>query len=331
MNDYRWVALGLFVDDAIEQSFYELVRSPGVYVPKKKSKGFSWLRRKIFGLLHRLDFLPEAFSECLTTKFLESDLYDLILKPGARPNFLFIESPESLNKQYMDEVRSRFPDSIFFLMLVNSLKEYSGLGERVDNVQNVFDFVVTCNSADARAKGWKYHPDCYSPSETVDSNDGPFPVDVLFLASDKGRRKKAEKLYDYLTSLGLRCDFSIVNKNKKKLTKGSFSILPKPISYDNYLRKVSTCKCILEIVASGESYSTLRTMEAYAYGKLLMTDNQYIVNEPYYDENRVIIFSDISKINLEKILLFKGLKKNANPFLPSKMLSDFESYISHEN
>lgn len=61
------------------------------------------------------------------------------------------------------------------------------------------------------------------------------------------------------------------------------------ISHNDFLDKIKTSKCVLDINFEGQAGLTMRTIEVLSLGKKLITTNEWIKYEPFYDENLICV------------------------------------------
>lgn len=146
--------------------------------------------------------------------------------------------------------------------------------------------------------------------------------DTLFVGLNKGRRETLEKLYTDLNSLELKNLFHIVpdkdeNHSQKK----------KPIPYKEYLELLAESKCIIDIIAEGQSGLTVRSMESIFHQKKLITNDLNIKNQDFYDPNNIYIigidkFEDIADF-------INSPYEKVNPIIVEKY--DFKNWLKRFN
>lgn len=114
--------------------------------------------------------------------------------------------------------------------------------------------------------------------------------DTLFVGINKGRRAILEELNENLDRIGLKNYFYIVPDKDEVNLKNV-----KPIPYKEYLNLLAMSKCIIDILPVGQSGQTLRPMESIFFKKKLITNDQYVIYEDFYDRNNIFILG-IDKI-----------------------------------
>lgn len=325
----KTAVVGMYVDDAIAQAFGQFEHLPDVTVIPRMSRTAAKLHKRILGLSRRI-FNPVHPKEDIFAKVIcRGEVKKSTLKIGDAYDFLMIESPQAITPAYILHLRKYFPGSRFFLFMVNSLREYPALTKWIMHIEPYYDLIISCNKNDAEKNGWMYHPDCYTAAEGMSPSIHP-SIDVVFLASDKGRGKIAYHVYKYLTAAGFVCDFTLVGNSNSQLSETGFRYVPKAIPYIDYLQKVMNARCILEITAYNQEFCTLRTMEAVTYGKLLLATNKSLEKEPFFDADQMLVFNDIDSIDISFLKREKTINVS-DVFSPNRLLKDImEEFANHE-
>ena len=99
--------------------------------------------------------------------------------------------------------------------------------------------------------------------------------DFYFLGAEKGRADILHEISKILS--GYNLDFKIA-KN-----------LSEYITYDENINNVMHTRCIVDIVQANQGDLTLRPLEAMAFRKKLLTNNQNILNADFYDRNNIFV------------------------------------------
>lgn len=155
--------------------------------------------------------------------------------------------------------------------------------------------VWTFDRSDAVKYGVHYAGSFYFPS-LYSRNENATEYDLFFLGLDKGRFKVLKQLQ---RRLGDDIDAKFVFVDPVKCY---FSIRrAKPVSYGEYLEQASKAKAILEWNRTGQQGLTMRTFEALAMGKKLVTNNISIADYDFYNPANIFILSDE---NLDELKAF---------------------------
>lgn len=123
--------------------------------------------------------------------------------------------------------------------------------------------------------------------------------DVFFCGSDSGRGEKLTSLYNEFVKLGLNVNFKIVYPRYEGVPN---SIKSQPLDYKTIADCNSKSKAILEIHRPGQSGATIRLMEALFNKKKIITNNPYVKNEPFYNENNIFLLGERSLASIKEFL-----------------------------
>lgn len=162
-----------------------------------------------------------------------------------------------------------------------------------------FKNVITFDLLDAEKYGYTYSHEMYSKFPVADQQRKRIS-DIYFIGYNKGRAKRICALYDFLSSQNINCDFTI-NGSEEELTDvvNENIYTNRYASYQNVIDEIQGTKCILEMLQEGQGGTTLRYYEAVCYNKKLLTNNQDIVNYPYYKPEFMKIYKSFSDIDLQ--------------------------------
>lgn len=150
--------------------------------------------------------------------------------------------------------------------------------------------------------------------------------DVYFLGRDKNRTEKLLKLEKIFKLMGKKINFYLV---KSSLDKANPNITyKKNISYKENLRNVIQSNIILDIPILGQKGLTLRVLEALYYKKKLISFNNCLKNEAFYNENNILI---LNEDDLDCDMIIDKIKEFLNkPYQESKENDLARKYFSFE-
>lgn len=161
--------------------------------------------------------------------------------------------------------------------------------------------VYTFDPKDAAINDWKFNQQFYFPSNKVGVMDLSNKK-AFFVGVDKGRYSLLDKIKLSLESLGFFCDFWIVRDNTTPFNADKRIIHKNGLSYEEVLNHISECDVLLDIVKAGQEGLTLRSLEAFFYGKKIITNNAEIKKTKLYDPSRIMILNE--DITQEDLRLF---------------------------
>jgi len=202
---------------------------------------------------------------------------------------------------YMDTIRGD-------IYRERNIKKY-----KYSNV-NIFSF----DEQDCIFFNLKHNPYFFTGQYLTDTLSYPDPLNkVFFIGYAKDRKEKIEKIKIELDKLGINNNIIIIDTKQKNY---SNSIIP----YTDTLDIIKKSSILLDIVREEQAGATQRELEAVFLKKKLITNNTYINQRKYYNENNVFLI-DFSKQNiLENFIDFLN-----KPFIDIN--NDIKEYYSLEN
>ena len=198
--------------------------------------------------------------------------------------------------------------------------------EFILNKREKADLIYSFDKRDADKYGLLFHNIPYSCEETGDIE---IEYDVSFVGQAKDR---LSDIYKCITELNKQCIKAIyylvgVDDDQKRFDLQDVIYIDSFISYENYIKIVKDSKCILEIMQLGGTGNTIRVPEAIAYNKLLISNNEYLRDNEFYNRDYMLIFSDIRKINMSRFLKTIPNYTEREMITPARFLTDISNDI----
>ncbi len=159
------------------------------------------------------------------------------------------------------------------------------------------------DSEDCKKYGMSFNHQYYFKSLVLPSTT--ISYDVYFVGNDFKRRERVLHAYQKLKALNLRVFFQVVRVEEGELPE---EVASARVSYDDIRQIIAKSQAILEIVREGQSGATLRVLEAMFFQKKLITDNKNVMQEEFFDPERIFV---LGQHPLEEIPAFLE-----NPFKP---------------
>lgn len=232
--------------------------------------------------------------------------------------FVFFEGTQIFyDRKYIVYLRHKYPNCRIIFRYTNPINSYNSWNVRY--VKSCFDLIISMDKTDCDRNGWVYVPNTY---RTVKNENYQVDNDVFFVGRDKRRLPKLIKIYDYLTYNGLKCDFYISNVEKwdSSMSRPGIHLIDY-MKYNQTLEHIKKSRCLLEVLQEQQTGSSLRPMESITYDKILITNNQNIKYEDYYDKDNMVIFKDIEELNIDEIRK-KNVKYINKEIIANKVLFD---------
>ena len=242
--------------------------------------------------------------------------------------FIFEEfSPIPFNKGFLTFLKQKYKLAKFVFLFSNPIN--IRLEQKLEYLNEMFDLILTFDKKDAEKYNLVYFQSHYSriPISSVGKNQ----VDVFFIGAEKGRLQTILNVYEKLKKNGLSCDFNIVDVDEdKKIYKDDITYNIR-LSYMEVLQRIQNSTCLLEIVQDNQVGPTLRTLEAVAYNKKLLTNNASIVDEPFFQGEYISVVQDLKNIDINFIK--KGIEDIDYHYIeklsPKNLLSFIEAFFEN--
>ncbi len=222
-------------------------------------------------------------------------LGDVKIKNKTDLTFLFNEwHPAVKDRKYLKWLRGKKIKLVLILRnrIVNKENpEVAGIS--LNNLKQCFDLITTTEYGDAGLYDLMYQPNPFSVIQQAEKS--AISSDICFTGADKGRENLIHKLAIESKEHNVKFDFCIVNGTRKneELRYAEWS------SYESMIKQNIESNCILEVLQEGQESSTLRYQEAVCLKKKLLTNNDSVSKQKYYNEQYIQVFHDVDSIDWE--------------------------------
>ena len=165
---------------------------------------------------------------------------------------------------------------------------------------NIWDKVFSFDPVDANKYGFTYKGFCFYSKNKFYPTGCTTNYDVYFTGNTKGdRAEMINGSFGFLTKNGCKCLFDVQLQHKRETKIEGINYVKRWISYQEVLKRLSQCKCILEVVQKNQNGPSLRYFEAIFYNKKLLTNNKNITTYPYYDSRWMRVIEKPEEIDVE--------------------------------
>lgn len=199
-------------------------------------------------------------------------------------------------------MKKKFGHSICTALLlfdsIDVTKDVKGWG-KIKNTFTLFDIVATFDKKDACTYNLMHFYDPYPKMQMTDTLE--IDEDMFFIGVDKGRCEMLKQIAVRANFAGIRCDFEIFGLNPEYESIPGLVRLEKFLEYSETLKKVARCKCLVELLAEGQTSCSYRYYEAVVYNKKLITNNKNITEMPIYDPKYMKYIESVDDIDWEWI------------------------------
>lgn len=291
-------------DDNIKYNYKEAIEDENVLY---LADFFCFMKKNFINKLVIQVIHTEKIPYCLKFVFLrivESKIIKKIKKftKNYENNFCFIfYMPWYKICKYglLSRLKEKFNTSKFVWIFADIIESY-GKWFDLFYLKRNFDLLISFDMDDVSKYNLAYYPEIY-PNKII-HNKNSYPIcDVIFLGRAKKRLQIILDIFRYLNDAGIKCEFFIagVEKDKRKF-EDSIHYLDTLMPYDEYLQRLDSSKCVLEILQNTNNHGyTTRTSEALVYGKRLISNNVGLLDAPFYEKNNIQVITKAEDIDVE--------------------------------
>lgn len=225
------------------------------------------------------------------------------LDPNKR-NYIIFQTGIKFSARYIKRLKEErnacivlyMPDNVSTMGIANNIAEF----ERYCHHYHV-DQVYSFDKKDCETFGMEFF-DFYSMLPIIDSTNysNGERLRVFYVGScrSKERLDILHRLYDHLSTQA-DCTFYLNGVDEADMTRSGINY-NHPLTYKQVIELVQQNDVIVEIMNGCQTGNTLRLKEAVCYNKLLLTNNQTIINTPYYNSKYMQVFNKVDEIDLSK-------------------------------
>ena len=172
--------------------------------------------------------------------------------------------------------------------------------KHIDMLKSKSDIIYTYNKSEVEKYGVEYFCSyIYSRCHEV-TTPKEFKYDVYFVGYSKGRLDFLKDLCAHLTDNGVKCMFKIAGvPEENRSQQEGIVYLDKPIPYEQVVKEIQDTRCILELLQPGSDGATMRSIEAIAYKRKLLTNGKNISERDFYSDIQMHEIDEIENIDIE--------------------------------
>jgi hypothetical protein len=218
------------------------------------------------------------------------------------------------------------PNVAFALLLYDSFSNPAA--KRSIGMIPVFDCVLSSDEGDCKAHGLHRFYATFSRPDFVFRN--AFDQSAAFFAGyGSGRLRTLQETFAMITGAVPGCRFYIAGVDPQDQLAIPGVMYNQVIPYEQELQLAYNTSCIVEVVKEGQNGVTLRTCEAIAFHKKLLTNNASIRNTPFYDERFIRVFTSADEIDTSFLLDDLAVQYEASDFFgPSRIIEQLDAILN---
>lgn len=254
-------------------------------------------------LFHTLYVLAHLISVRFKTSWLERIFYPFYFKSmNSNLPYCFIVSGFYITPWYVKYLKNRYSNCKVVKIYRDS---YVLWRERnplfTDDDMKLFDATFSYDIGESKRYNMIHFDEIESKVDVPVSPDYPI-CDVFFAGAAKDRLPKIIQIYDMMEQNGINCYFYITGaKKEEQIVRKGVVYADKWMTYKEMLYYTVNSKTILEINQGNIDGYTSRFLEAVIYNKKLITNNYYVKNNTYFNEEFINCFSSVDGININFI------------------------------
>lgn len=216
-------------------------------------------------------------------------------------------------KGYIKWVKSKYPKIKTIMMFYNKVAALYGIDSNVSleslpdkDVMFPFDRIFTYDPEESERFGFEYYTVISNVSKYIPEKTKQIKSDVFYCGSikhewRKERFEEVDRVYRYLTSNNVVCDFHLVFSNNSHLPLCQYATTTR-LPYLETVQRTIESRAILEIVSDGQMGVTERFFNALMYNKRLITNNTSVLDHPYYNPKYMKVFDTPDEIDISWLL-----------------------------
>lgn len=220
----------------------------------------------------------------------------------------------SNNEKFLVFLRNYYSNVKLVYVFTNVVR-ISGAGNNkfVDKLNQFYDIVYAFDPEDALVYGFKWYQNVYA---YISYDRSKIEKSVFFVGKAKDRHPMIVDIYKRLKKLNINTNFYVTDVPEDEQIKNSNIVYNKALSYLDVQKKVQLAGCVLDVIQKNSSGYTLKVCEAVAFDKLLITTNERIKNEVFYDPHYMLVIKNAEEIDLEFFNNYKSVSysKEAKDF-----------------
>lgn len=239
----------------------------------------------------------------------------LLLAGGANNRLLSYGLCEKIKEVFINS------KIVFFINdLVNKTKQ------PIQLIKKYADLVYSYDPEDCKKYGLQNHVIPYSNFKYSYVQNPNY--DIAFVGAAKDRLSEILSIYFYLSNRGVKCHFKIIGVPKEQQVFAEGISYSGRIPYEENLKFLQDCNCVLDVIQGESSGNTIRVGEAIIMGKKLLTNNVYTPYNGVFDSNNMRVFKDVEGIDIPFLLDRSSINYDIKEKMhPIDLLRDIDSRI----
>ena len=230
------------------------------------------------------------------------------------------------SSKYLKSLKKKHNNIKLVMILYDSYSNPSA--QRSISMVPIFDCVFSFDEKDCQKYGLERIYSTFSYPSFVKKDDS-IHTDAFFIGYAQGRLRVLQEVFKRISDKVENARFYIAgvpNQKKKTIKSVEYN---KKMTYSEELQMAYNTDCIVEVLRRGQSGVTLRTCEAVAFNKKLLTNNASIKEMPFYDSRFISVFDNPEDIDVSFIKRHINVNyANSDFFSPLRIIKRLEKKYS---
>jgi hypothetical protein len=236
-------------------------------------------------------------------------LYDILDSvKNKRYDIILIKSPFSVPHEFFENLNTYFPNIPKVNYNWSSVAKFNFL-----SYKQYFDIVYSFDPIDCAKYNLTYCPlffiDNFFIARKLRENIKSYNFDIAFIgsAASEGRYDFLKKFQNYAEYRGLKTYFYVYQgffSYLKNTIRGNYipNVRHKYMPINRVIENIIKSRTVIDYPMDIQAGLTIRTFETLGAGIKLITTNQHILNEPFYDKDCILVLTkDMSNLDTEFI------------------------------
>lgn len=225
-------------------------------------------------------------------------------------------------------IRENYPNSKIVYFFQDLIEKDKNKEDFLCKYSNVADLIYSFDYDDAKKYNLKFHNIPYSDLTGLFTGVN-IKYDVSFVGQAKDRLEEIISAYKALKKQNLKLGFFIIGVPKEKQVLANEIKYCDFIPYKDYLKIVAESKCMLEIMQKGGTGNTIRVSEAISLDKLLISNNQMLLQNSFYDSKYMRVYENLEELDVKTFIESnnKVHYENKEKIYPSAFFKQIEKDI----
>lgn len=169
----------------------------------------------------------------------------------------------------------------------------------LNTLKDEYDMIFAFDKEDSEKYGFNYHRLIYEKPQDLNNQD--IKYDLFYVGQAKDRLGKLLEIFEKAESCGLKCDFHIVGvpeNQQKHNDKIEYNV---NMPYEEAVKHICSSRCLVDAIQGESTGLTIKTCEAVVFNKKLITTNEHVRAEKFYNPSDILIYNEQNN-NLDQFL-----------------------------